>query len=47
MMKTVVAYVEWQWVCPSCGLEESKAIFSSYPFKHICDNCNAKYIVTD
>ena len=47
-METIpVSYVEWQWCCPACEMEETREIQGERDVCVKCDNCEYEYKVSE
>ena len=45
MKGVAVDYIEWQWECPSCGMEERRCHMERHNLEITCDNCGYEYEV--
>tara|TARA_R110002167_G_scaffold339326_1_gene547040 strand:+ start:220 stop:363 length:144 start_codon:yes stop_codon:yes gene_type:complete len=45
MERVAVDYIEWQWECPSCGMEDTALHMERYNLEITCDNCGYEYEV--
>ena len=45
MERVAVDYIEWQWECPSCEIEDDACHMGSYNLEITCFNCDYKYEV--